>query len=265
MSPQNLVNKISLRLFPKCHLLSQQSSSHTYGTQRRHVRHRSHDRTRLPHHLLVPTYVSPVDAIRAVRGARRCILTEEDKKASVINGLPLCHGHSDVTETTWVEPGSSACGQEKTKRIRRPGWSHPGWRNKAEASSHYNAIPELISRIMSSLCDSCWEFKHVEVWDLLNGNWSRGIAAVRWKTNQELVRKVCLIQSESSSIHPEMSLSHSKIWSIQKCTWKMCLIQSITRLIHPAISLIHPDICLKNMSNTSKIVWSTQNWTENLD
>lgn len=41
----------------------------TYTAQRRHVRCRSRDPSRLRHHLLVSTYVSPVGPIRVVCGA----------------------------------------------------------------------------------------------------------------------------------------------------------------------------------------------------
>lgn len=64
------------------------------------MRCRSHDPSRLPHHLLVSTDVSPVGAITVVRRAERRRLTAEDKKASVIVAALRCHGRFDVTELT---------------------------------------------------------------------------------------------------------------------------------------------------------------------
>lgn len=62
--------------------------------RRRHVRCRSHDLSRLPHHLLVSTDVSPVRAITVVRGPGAASWLRETKRrpsSPVSPSLP-CHG-----------------------------------------------------------------------------------------------------------------------------------------------------------------------------
>lgn len=96
-------------MFPKCRLASPCSPSDARSTRRRRVRCGSHDPSRLPHHLLVSTDVSPVGAITAVRQAdatppdcRRQKGIRHRRGAPVSRSL-RCHG-ADVSEAWFCSP-----------------------------------------------------------------------------------------------------------------------------------------------------------------
>lgn len=76
----------------------------------------------------------------------RSVLTAEDKKASVIGCLPRCHGRFDVTELTWLRPGSSTLQPEGDREYQR--WvngllKHTGWSDRWWERGNSASVTEL--------------------------------------------------------------------------------------------------------------------------
>lgn len=158
-SPLHLVNKISLRLFPKCHLLSQQSSSHTYGTQRRHVRRRSHDPTRLPiifwfpHtcHLSMRLEPSAGRAMRPDWGRQKGI---SHRRFAAVSPSLWCHG-ADVSRAWFfsLQPGQDK--EHQTSRLIPPRARQRG----NEAGSLDNGLHRITTRSARKSAAWCHRFE----------------------------------------------------------------------------------------------------------
>lgn len=177
--------------------VSEWSSSRTYTAQRRHVRCRSRDPSRLRHHLLVSTYVSPVGPITVVCGAGDPTWLQKTKRHQ---SSAVCRGVKVASMSrSWRDWGlvPLPCSQKETESIsgglmvcllKYTGWSDCWWERGNSAS---------VTELCYIRCPSVIQFYKK------NGN--------EQTFHDHLERKLCwLSQAECEIERKTVSLHNSK-------------------------------------------------------